>query len=466
MLNLIQKQKLIGSLGFLFLIALLIVAWIEGGKERFQDKPEPVITADNKGCVKCHTEKTPVIAAQWSDSKHGRMGVGCLECHAALENDKDSFMHEGKRIATIVTPNDCAKCHSAITQEFMASHHAKAGDILGSLDNVLGEIIEGVPAAANGCQQCHGSKVAFLRDNKGKIIHSDDGIPRFDPTTWPNTGMGRLNLDGSKGSCSACHSRHTFSKKMARQPEVCGKCHMGPDHPQIEIFNESKHGIAFHSQKDEMNLDFEKWVVGEDYSAAPTCATCHMSATKNQPITHDVGKRIAWTLRPVISTKLENADKRRENMKDVCFACHSPAFTRSFFVQYESAIELWNEKFAKPSQSIMAALQKEGKLTPDQFDDKLEWVYFELWHHEGRRARMGASMMGPDYTQWHGFYEVAKHFYTEFLPQAEELAKGTPAEDVIKKVKQSKPHKWLQGLPKEERDKIKNFYKKRYGQTG
>jgi hydroxylamine dehydrogenase len=29
-----------------------------------------------------------------------------------------------------------------------------------------------------------------------------------------------------------------------------------------------------------------------------------MSATRSQEVTHDVGDRISWTLRPVISTKL------------------------------------------------------------------------------------------------------------------------------------------------------------------
>ena len=29
------------------------------------------------------------------------------------------------------------------------------------------------------------------------------------------------------GSCSACHSRHDFSPRRARQPENCGKCHLG-----------------------------------------------------------------------------------------------------------------------------------------------------------------------------------------------------------------------------------------------
>ena len=64
-----------------------------------------------------------------------------------------------------------------------------------------------------------------------------------------------MNLDGSLGSCSACHSRHDFSPRRARQPENCGKCHLGPDHPQKEIYEESKHGVAFRDLKDHMNLD-------------------------------------------------------------------------------------------------------------------------------------------------------------------------------------------------------------------
>jgi long-subunit acyl-CoA synthetase (AMP-forming) len=34
-------------------------------------------------------------------------------------------------------------------------------------------------------------------------------------------------------------------------------------------------------------------------------------------------------------------------------------------------------------------------------------------------------MMGPDYTHWHGTYDLAKHWYSKFVPQLEELiAKG------------------------------------------
>ena len=40
--------------------------------------------------------------------------------------------------------------------------------------------------------------------------------------------------------------------------------------------------------------------------------------------------------------------------------------------------------------------------------EKIEWTYYELWHHQGRRARMGTAMMGPNYMQWHGFESPVK----------------------------------------------------------
>jgi len=281
----------------------------------------------------------------------------------------------------------------------------------------------------------------------------------LDPGAWPNTGIGRVNPDGSRGSCSACHSRHSFSAAQGRQPEPCGKCHMGPDHPQFEIYQESKHGIKYENFKHLMNLESDSWIVGKDYSAAPTCATCHMSATPNLPLTHDVGERISWTLRPAISFKLENWEKKRAKMKEVCNQCHSPQNTENFYVQYDEAIELWNEKFAKPAKQIMDYFYAEGKLSRTPFDEKIEWTYYELWHHEGRRARHGASMLGPDFTQWHGFYEVAKNFYNKFLPECEEIQKG-----ITEEILSSEYHRWKKGMTEEEKKKVLEFYKKRYGQ--
>ena len=71
----------------------------------------------------------------------------------------------------------------------------------------------------------------------------------------------------------------------------------------------------------------------------------------------------------------------------------------------------------------MAALKAQQLITPQEFDEEIEWTWFYLWHHEGRRARHGASMMAPDYAHWHGMYEVAERFYQQLIPQARELAK-------------------------------------------
>ncbi len=465
-MSLNQKNIVIAILGLLLLGMLLVVSYREAATIREEAEPPAVITEHNKGCTDCHRVQTPVIVQQWEHSTHGIKGVGCIECHQAEEGDLDAFRHEGYTIATIVTPADCARCHKEVVDEFQSSHHSHAGEIMASLDNVLGEFAEGPMAAANGCWQCHGSTIKLLKDENGEVLRRDSGAPRFDPMTWPNTGVGRLNLDGTQGACSACHSRHSFSRRMARMPDNCGKCHMGPDHPQKEIYDESKHGIAFYANIDKMNLESPHWVAGVDYHAAPTCATCHMSATKTQPITHDPGKRLSWTLRPPISKRQENWEKKKQNMQEVCASCHIRSFYENFYKQFDGAVELYNTKFAKPGAALMNLLYKKEKLTPQPFDEEIEFVWFRLWHHEGRRARHGASMQGPDYTQWHGFFEVAENFYTKFLDEVHHEAEGDEEiEAKVKEILERPEHKWRSGgLPADMMKRIQEKFRKKYKQ--
>ena len=61
--------------------------------------------------------------------------------------------------------------------------------------------------------------------------------------------IGKPNADGSIGNCTYCHTRHTSSVEVARLPSTCGQCHLGPDHSQIEIYTQSKHGIMFAAQR-------------------------------------------------------------------------------------------------------------------------------------------------------------------------------------------------------------------------
>ncbi len=493
------KRIVIAVLGAAFLLSLLFVQWMEVSRKREESGLAPAhiaVPESSKACFDCHGKANPGITDHWKGSTHAKKGVGCVECHQAEASDADAFSHYGATIATVVTPRDCSRCHADVAKEFGASHHAAAGNILASLDNRLAEIVEGsrtpfdphsqtpgkppidkvngMASVDSGCRQCHGSKVGLATKDGGivtfedlkpdengkptnadavaKIAKDDKGRPLLHASTWPNTGIGRMNLDGSRGSCSACHSRHDFSPRRARQPENCGKCHLGPDHPQKEIYDESKHGVAFRDLREKMNLDSATWILGKDYSQAPTCATCHMSGNLRNggKVTHDPGQRISWTNRPPISLVMDTdaqhkvvtetdpekrralitdtAEAKRTRMKEVCSHCHSDDYVISFYKQYDDFVVNYNEKFAKPGTAIMASLRKQGLITPPEFDDKIEWTWYYLWHHEGRRARHGTSMMAPDYAHWHGMYEVAERFYQELIPEARELAKHAAAD--------------------------------------
>ncbi|MDD5564322.1 MAG: hypothetical protein PHQ91_11465, partial [Thermoanaerobaculaceae bacterium] len=207
-------------------------------------------------------------------------------------------------------------------------------------------------------------------------------------------------------------------------------------------------------------------------------------------VTHNVGDRISWNNRPEISIRADLADtrlglanpipweKRRAAMKDVCAACHAPAFADSFYTQYDGLVDLYNEKFGTPGKAIFDALKQGGLAGDTPFAQKVDWTWFELWHHEGRRARHGAAMQGPDYTHWHGLYEVAKAFYSEFIPEAQGLvAKGIAAggakADAARRVGAlidatlaSDDHRWFLGrmTPEEKaaRERQREDFNKRY----
>ncbi len=537
------KRNLIAVLGVLFLLSLVFVQWMEVIRKQEEAglrEKHIAVPATSQACVKCHAETSPGIIAHWEGSTHAAKGVGCVECHRADKDDADAWDHYGVVIATVVTPRDCSHCHVKEFEEFTSSHHAKAGNILASLDNFLAETVEGARApfsphsptpgklvksvngmasAFMGCQQCHGSKIALLTADGGKItvddlkpdedgkptnqeavakiMKDDKGRPKLFSGSWPNTGIGRLNLDGSRGSCSACHSRHDFSPRRARQPENCGKCHLGPDHPQKEVYEESKHGVAFRDLKAKMNLDAKSWVLGKDYSAAPTCATCHMSGNLRNggKVTHDPGERISWTNRPPVSLLMDTDENhsivketdpkkraglikdswqaKRTRMQNVCTHCHTPSYVNSFYKQYDDLIILFNEKFAKAGLKIMKALLANKLRSVTQFDEEIEWTWFFLWHHEGRRARHGASMMAPDYTHWHGMYEVADRFYMKLIPQAREIVKhakeagktkeADAVNAVIDAILKRPEHKWFEEGAEGQMNKIKEAMEKRYG---
>ena len=192
-----QKRWLIGGLGLLFLLSLVAVQWLEVSRRRHEagDARAAVVTpAASRQCVDCHTQVSTGIVEHWTGSTHAEKGVACVDCHQAEAKDADVFSHYGRADRHHRDAPRLRALPPAESAEFAASHHAKAGNILASLDNFLAETVEGsrvafsphsptpgkavaavngLAPANSGCQQCHGSLVAFQATDGGLVTTRD-----------------------------------------------------------------------------------------------------------------------------------------------------------------------------------------------------------------------------------------------------------------------------------------------------
>ena len=411
---------------------------------------EKELVVEESACLTCHRPLTPGIVEGWMDSKHALKAVDCYECHKAKEDDPSGYQHNGFFVTAVPSPQYCAACHPKEVAENSRSKHAWGG-VMGPLKPYYTKARElgldpfsqetakkldpekmaktavtplfpdsGVlkrigllddPAYNHnnvnlGCIECHGSFIEVQEDGSLK--------------GWPNAGVGRINPDGTLGSCTYCHSRHEFSVAEARKPDSCGQCHLGPDHPQHEIYTESKHGNIFASSGENWDWDAPVNEWGPSHIAAPTCAASHMArfggAVKS---THDVGTRLFWELQPKKSVPqwkgpeevdlvleripdLEKARQGRKTMKRVCQQCHSRAWAGGYFEEFDKVVSDYNMLWDYVDNLLIQAYE-EGLISKEfPVDETPEILHYLIWHHDGRRWRMGASMMGPDWTHWNG----------------------------------------------------------------
>lgn len=381
-------------------------------------------TVETGKCVECHSAVSPGIVADWKQSTHSKSEIGCTACHQLDKNNPMAAQNcEGVKgtdtyISALVSPKKCAECHETQVKQFNESGHFRARlqykDKKG-LHKLMYEH-EGqnhpkhklIPETT-GCTQCHGSLIKLDKKNR----------PTSD--SWPNAGMGTVYPDGGVGNCATCHTRHKFSKAEARKPNACASCHLGPDHPNIEIFENSKHGHIYKTEGEKYNYDkaLNEWKPG-DYRA-PTCAVCHMAGIGGLESTHNVSDRLKWNLwgqlskernsKEAMSPLTGDAKKGRANMKKVCMTCHTKSHTDSYFKSVDGAVELYNESYYKPAEKMRKELEDKGLLKKNPWDDEFQKTFYVLWHHEGRRARQGAAMGAPDWAHWHGFFELQQDLY-------------------------------------------------------
>ena len=448
-----------------------------------------VLSEQTQVCLLCHKNSTPGIVEDWLTSRHSKITpdmafskpalerrissdtipenfrsvvVGCYECHSQNASaHKDNFEHFGFRINVIVSPNDCRTCHSVEADQFAMSKKAHALDNLrknplyhtmvetglsskaGKDDSIL-SITASENSKAESCYGCHGTEVTVRGMKKVSTDLGEIDVP--DLTNWPNQGVGRINPDGSSGACTACHPRHSFSIEVARKPYTCSQCHLEPDTPAFEVYEESKHGNIFNSKQHEWNWNNVPWRIGKDFQA-PTCATCHNSlvTTSDGRVvasrTHNFGSRMWVRLfglpyshpqpksgqtygiknkdgLPLPTTfngelaseyliSKEEQIRRQNEMKTLCRCCHNTDWINQHFAKMDITI-------AETDKAVLAATQllqkawSAGLADPSNpFDEMIENDWIKQWLYYANSTRFASAMGGPDYATFkNGWLEL------------------------------------------------------------
>jgi len=377
--------------------ALVIAAFMLNGARPAVETAQPgaqFVLASGK-CAECHRQQTPGVVHEFEMSKHSTRGVNCLDCHQPATG-QEKLDHRGFVIAKHLTSQNCANCHQTEYEQYLRSRHAAPAWA------AVGGTKDFTPAQIARAEQYHKGAV----DRPAHPLVGAEGMAAVNKGCFQCHSVGQPNTDGSIGTCTNCHARHAASVETARNPRACGQCHMGPDHSQIEIYEESKHGILFASQRQHMNLAAASGHVTVQDMPVPTCSTCHMGGLEGITVTHDTSERLSYWLFAPISDRRPNYQLAQARMQEVCLKCHTRERIDKYYQDAEAVIVSTNAK-VKESQAVMQKLYDDKLLSAsDPYDQPIKFAAFDLWHYYGRTAKHGAFMGGADFVQWHGYYEM------------------------------------------------------------
>jgi len=378
------------------------------------EQPSAAFVRASGKCAECHRNLQYSIVHEFEMSAHAKKGITCLDCHQ-VATGQSGTNHNGFVINTVVTPANCRTCHEAIYQQFLRSRHAAASW-----------------AAVAGDKDFTAEQVAFAEQYQpGAIKRPLHPLTKLEGGAASQSGclschsVGKPNLDGTIGNCTDCHTRHTSSIEVARLPSTCGQCHLGPDHSQLEIYTESKHGVMFAAQRNLLNLTAPPDQLTTHDMFVPTCATCHMSGLNGRGVTHDPSERLSYYLFAEITKPRPNAAQAQAKMKDICLQCHTSELINRVYKDAEAVVDATNEKVLA-AKSIMDGLKQDGLVPATNFEMPIQFSYFDLWHYYGRTAKHAAFMGGADFVQWHGNYPILQHFI-EIRAEADQLRKDHAA---------------------------------------
>ncbi len=462
--------------------------------ESTEPPDNPELSPQTKACIGCHLLYTPGIVKDWETSRHSKTTpeeainkstlekrisaekltenlsgypVGCYECHSLnTKGHKDNFEHFGYKINVVVSPHDCQICHPVEVRQYSGSKKAHAyGNLMNNpIYETLVKTVTGLKTLEDDyivvttpsestlhetCLGCHGTKVEAKGLKKVTTMLGEISFP--DLTNWPNQGVGRINPDGSLGSCTACHPRHSYSIEIARKPYTCGQCHLDPDVPAWNVYRESKHGDIYSSKFSEWEFDQVPWVIGEDFKA-PTCAACHNSliiSPSGNVIaerTHDFGSRlwvrifgliythaqpesgdtsiiknkdglplpVTFSKEPASGYLIDNAEqaKRFKIMSNICNSCHSSDWINGHFAKLDKTIKETDDIIKAATDHMISAWDKKIENKTNPFDETIEKMWIRQWLFYANSIRYASAMTGaPDYTSFkNGWWYFDENF--------------------------------------------------------
>lgn len=336
-------------------------------------------------CIPCHRDKTPAAVRQWEGSAHAKAGIGCEKCHGT---DHEKMLKGEAR----VDMKACAPCHKKAFDTHRQSRHGMGlHSGWGCTRNLPGR----------NQREC-----AFCHDPASAEPLSTVQCSRFLKQSAEMGEVGCNYCHSVENSCASCHTSHNTDLKIVRDPASCAKCHMGPDHPQWEMWQTSLHGTLFGS-------------MGE--STGPTCQSCHMPRG-----THDVSGGITMSSGG-IPYAADKAKPNREFMVKICGQCHAPGFAVRELSRGD-AIQQQSLAIVKEAEKIILDLADRNLLDPMPenrpphplsgnqlildsqllYEDTshIERLLFKMKKYDYARTIKGAYHQNPAYTHWYGNAEL------------------------------------------------------------
>lgn len=363
---------MIRSIQLLFFSALLLV---------FSPAVAALATDD---CLTCHQSKTPMAVALWQSSAHGGK-VTCSQCHGS---DHAAMLRGEGAVPAAV----CGKCHEKALHEHSASRHGMG---LHSGWGCTRNLESRNPAE---CRFCHEEGSTWPKTTVQ--------CARFQKQSAEMREIGCNRCHRVESSCASCHTGHMTDAKIARDPGVCAKCHMGPDHPQWEMWQTSQHGTLYP-------------VIGAQ--RAPDCQRCHM--TKG---THNVSIGITATPGGVPFPE-PLYSQRRQEMLTICSECHAQGLAGRELTAAD-AVRVQSTALTVIADKIVWDLFDRGKLQPMPADrpphplsgqtlvtdsqllyeetSAIERLLFKMKKYDWAKAVKGAYHQNPAYAHWYGNAEL------------------------------------------------------------